>query len=194
MSIADENTIFTVDIGQNQMWSAQMLQIKPMQRFFTSGGLATMGYALHSAIGASFASPEKHIVCIIGDGGFHMAMQALLLISQYNLKISVFVLNNCALGMITQFQSLYFNSNMAGTTKEGGYEVPNIEYIAKACNLGYERIDNIVNQDLPDNCSGKIIEILFDKLTTVIPKLEFNQPLYNMIPYLENDEIRRILI
>jgi len=193
MKTAKSNAIFTVDIGQNQMWSAQVLQMQPGQRFLTSGGLAPMGYALHAAIGASFASPEKDIICITGDGGFHIALQALLLISQYNLKISIFVLNNCSLGMIKQFQTLYFSSNFSGTSKEGGYEVPDIKYIAKACHLEYFFIDDISKQKLPGSCTGKIIEIKLDSLTTVIPKLEFNQPLYNMIPYLKKDEIADII-
>jgi acetolactate synthase-1/2/3 large subunit len=110
---ADDDTIFTVDIGQNQMWAAQTLRLKQGQMFFTSGGLAPMGYSLHSAIGAAFALPDKKVVCITGDGGFHIALQSLLLISQYKLNIMVFVLNNYALGLITQFQALYFESNMA---------------------------------------------------------------------------------
>jgi acetolactate synthase-1/2/3 large subunit len=193
MSTAGDAAVFTVDIGQNQMWAAQVLRLKPGQRFLTSGGLAPMGYALHAAIGAAFAEPEKHIVCIIGDGGFHIALQALLLISQYRLNITVFVLNNHMLGMITQFQSLYFGSNMIGTTKEGGYEVPNIAYIAKACHLEYEYFDDITNQELPEINSGKIIEIAFNGLTEVVPKLEYNQPLYNMLPYLEEEEMGNIL-
>ena len=191
-AIADDGTIYTSDIGQNQMWSAQTLQLKSGQRFLTSGGLAPMGYALHAAIGAAFASPESRIVCITGDGGFHIALQALLLISQYKLKISVFVLNNRALGMITQFQSLYFSSNMAGTTHDGGYEVPDIAYIAKAVRLEYICIDDIFSQNLPDTDNGKIVEIQLNELTTVIPKLEYNQPLYNMLPYLEKSEIENI--
>jgi len=192
MATANGNSIFTADIGQNQMWAAQTLRLQPKQRFLTSGGLAPMGYALHAAIGASFASPEKSVVCIIGDGGFHMALQALLLISQYNLKISVFVLNNHALGMITQFQTLYFDSNMAGTTKEGGYEVPSIKHIAQACHLEYCRITDILEQDMPDIGTGRINEIVLNGLTTVVPKLEFDQPLYNMFPYLNENEIINI--
>jgi acetolactate synthase-1/2/3 large subunit len=189
---ADDKAIFTVDIGQNQMWAAQTLRLKPDQMFFTSGGLAPMGYALHAAIGAAFAFPEKQIVCVIGDGGFHIALQSLLLISQYKLNIMLFVLNNHALGMITQFQTLYFESNMAGTTREGGYDVPHIKYFAKACNLEYEYVDDIINKKLSCFSGGKIVEIKLNELTAVVPKLEFNQPLYNMIPYLEGNEIQRI--
>jgi acetolactate synthase-1/2/3 large subunit len=190
--IAGDDTIFTVDIGQNQMWAVQTLRLKPGQMIFTSGGLAPMGYALHSAIGAALAFPEKKIICIAGDGGFHIALQSLLLISQYKLNIMVFVLNNHALGMITQFQTLYFESNMAGTTKEGGYDIPDIKYFARACKLEYEYVDDVTNKKLPNFSGGKIVEIRLNGLTTVVPKLEFNQPLYNMIPYLDEDEVRRI--
>jgi acetolactate synthase-1/2/3 large subunit len=189
---ADGDAIFTVDIGQNQMWAAQTLRLKSGQVFFTSGGLAPMGYALHTAIGAAFAFPEKKIICITGDGGFHIALQALLLISQYKLNIMVFVLNNHALGMITQFQTLYFESNMAGTTKKGGYDVPAIQYFVKACDLEYEYVDDVINKKLPHFSGGKIIEIGLSELTTVIPKLEFDQPLYNMVPYLNVNEVEGI--
>jgi acetolactate synthase-1/2/3 large subunit len=193
-NLSGKDAIFTVDIGHNQMLAAQTLRLKPGQMFFTGGGFGSMGYALHSAIGAAFAAPEKHIICIIGDGGFHIALQALLLISQYKLKISVIVLNNRSLGMITQFQSLYFDSNMAGTTKAGGYEVPGIEFIAKACGLKYRRIDDIEGQEIPDIPGCNILEIVFDKLTVVVPKLEFNQALYNMLPYLEKDELKELIL
>jgi acetolactate synthase-1/2/3 large subunit len=188
-----KDAVFTVDIGHNQMLAAQTLRLKPGQMFFTGGGFGPMGYALHSAIGAAFAAPEKHVICIIGDGGFHIALQALLLISQYKLKVSVIVLNNRSLGMITQFQSLYFNSNMAGTTKTGGYEVPDIEYIARSYGLGYSRIGDIEEQRVLDIFGGDICEIVFDELTVVVPKLEFNQTLYNMLPYLPEAELKELI-
>jgi acetolactate synthase-1/2/3 large subunit len=190
--IADDDTVFTVDIGQNQMWSAQMLQMRPNQKFFTSGGLAPMGYALHSAVGAAFAFPGRKIVCITGDGGFHIALQSLLLISQYKLNIMIFVLNNHTLGMITQFQTLYFDSNMAGTTREGGYEVPDIKYAARACGLEYEYIEDVMDKKVQGFSGGKIVEIDIDELTKVVPKLEFDQPLYNMIPPLDANERKQI--
>jgi acetolactate synthase-1/2/3 large subunit len=189
---ADNDTIFTVDIGQNQIWAAQTLQLKPNQSFFTSGGLAPMGYSLPSAIGAAFAFPDKKVICITGDGGFHIALQSLLLISQYKLNIMVFVLNNHALGLIRQFQTLYFESNMAGTTSEGGYEVPDIKYLAKAYGLGYACVNDVMNTKVPGFSGGKIVEIRLKGLTMVIPKLEFSQPLYNMIPYLDTDEVQQM--
>ena len=186
------DTIYTVDIGQNQMWAAQKLKLKKNDSFYTSGGLAPMGYALHSAIGAAFASPDKQVICIIGDGGFHIALQSLMLISQYKLNVSVCVLNNHALGMITQFQELYFNSNMAGTTKDGGYIVPDIASLAKAFSLTYRLCSQGDCGDI-DVKAYDVIEFILPGQTKVSPKLEYNQPLYNMIPYLDKVELDSII-
>lgn len=185
------DSIFTADIGQNQMWSAQTLRLKSDQKYFTSGGLAPMGYALHAAIGVAMASPKKHVYCIIGDGGFHIALQSLLLISQYGLNISVCVMNNEALGMITQFQELYFNSNMVGTTLAGGYCVPDIKSLAKAYGLSYTKIQPEDIEKIGDLTIG-IYEFFIPGKTKVSPKLEFDKPLYNMSPSLPVDELARI--
>jgi hypothetical protein len=82
---------------------------------------------------------------------------------------------------------------MAGTVKDGGYEVPNIKDIARACHLEYHCIDDVLNQSLPDTNNGKIVEIKINKLTSVVPKLEFDKPLYNMIPYLTREEIKHVI-
>jgi len=175
------------------MWAAQTLHLNENQKFYTSGGLAPMGYALHSAIGAAFVSPKKHIYCIIGDGGFHIALQSLFLISQYKLNITVCVMNNNALGMITQFQDLYFDSNMAGTTSEGGYLVPDIESLAKAYNLSYMKyIPAMIGDALLTLPDFGIIEFFIPGKTIVSPKLEYNQPLYNMTPYLSDNELTEL--
>jgi acetolactate synthase-1/2/3 large subunit len=190
-----ENDIVTVDIGQNQMWAAQTLQLKKGQKFVTSGGLAPMGFSLPVAVGMAFANPTKTIYAISGDGGFHMAVQSLMLISQYNLPVKVIVLNNNALGMITQFQHLYFEDRMAGTTKNGGYVVPNIEKVAEAYGLPYYCLSNndLSNKLLLDkmfNSRNCIIEYQIEGLTTVSPKLEFDQPIENSSPYLSKEELQ----
>lgn len=190
--IYDEDTIYTVDIGQNQMWAAQALKLEDGQKFYTSGGLAPMGYSLHAAVGVAFASPEKRVCCIIGDGGFHIALQSLMLISQYALNISVFILNNETLGMITQFQELYFNSNLCGTTKDGGYFVPDIKAIAKAYGLSYKKIDHEFHRINTNIRKHQVVNILVGCNTKVCPKLEFNQELDNMVPFLTLEEIERI--
>lgn len=172
-TVAARDAIFVADIGQNQMWAAQMIRCGEHQRFLTSGGMAPMGYAISAAVGAAFATHcQRQIVCVCGDGGFHIGVQALMLISQYNLPITVVVLNNHALGMMTQFQSLYFNSNFAGTTLEGGYAVPDIKSLAAAYGLSY-------GEGLSP---ASIWEVHIQGLTTVVPKLEYNRNLNSMTP------------
>lgn len=194
-----ENDLFYGDIGQNQMWAAQTLQLKRGQRFITSGGLAPMGFSMPAAIGASFANPNRTVYSISGDGGFHMSIQSLMLISQYNLPIKVVVLNNNALGMITQFQHLYFEDRMAGTTQNGGYFVPNIKSLANSYGLSYYCIsekdlsnDVLINEILSSrNC---IIEYLIEGLTTVCPKLEYNKSIEMPIPLLSEKELLENMI
>ena len=191
--ITKEGDIITADIGQNQMWAAQTIKVKPEQRFVTSGGLAPMGFSLPVAVGMAFANPSKTIYCINGDGGFHMAVQSLLLISQYNLNIKVIVMNNSALGMITQFQHLYFDSRMYATTQQGGYILPSLESIAKAYNLPYYQVDGscpCFSREIQDG--GCIVDCLIGERTVVSPKLEFDKPIYNMSPLLDNGEIESL--
>ena len=182
-----ENDVITLDVGQNQMWAAQTLEMKAGQKFITSGGLAPMGFSLPVAIGVAFANPSRRIFCLNGDGGFHMAVQSLLLISQYHLNIKVIVFNNASLGMITQFQHLYFEGRMAGTTDAGGYLVPSIVDLASAYGLPYVKISEKSLDALAPYFSSEdpvVIEYEIDSLTTVSPKLEYNKPIYRPTPDL----------
>lgn len=191
-----EGDIITADIGQNQMWSAQYMKMKKNQRWFTSGGLAPMGYSLPVAVGSGFSNRECQIFSLMGDGGFHMALQSLMLISQYDLPIKVIVLNNESLGMITQFQELYFDSRMVGTAKDGGYLVPEISKIAESYGLKYFKIDkkNIKDKKLIDeifNERNGIIEVKIEGKTKVYPKLEFDSSIENTSPKLSNEELKK---
>ena len=193
------NSIFTVDIGQNQMWAAQTLTILKDQMFLTSGGHAPMGYALQAAIGASMGQPDKKIVVICGDGGFHIATQALMLISQYNLPITVFVFNNHALGMITQFQELYFEKRMAGTDASGGYLVPDIEKMASSYSIPYNQLTkkDIENSALMTQIlshQNSVVEIRIEGSTKVSPKLEYNRPINEPSPYISEEEHSDLIV
>lgn len=194
-----EEDVICADIGQNQMWAAQTLKLKKNQKFITSGGLAPMGFSMPAAIGVAFANPERNVYSINGDGGFHMALQSLMLISQYNLPIKVIVMNNKSLGMITQFQHLYFQDRMAATTQDGGYLIPDIENVAKAYCLPYFCISEVdlSNRKMLDNIISLrncIIEYQIDGLTTVCPKLEFDKPIEMPIPLLSDKELKDNMI
>ncbi len=190
--------VVCVDIGQNQMWTAQTLNLSPGQSFMTSGGLAPMGFALPAAVGCAFVDDQRTIYSINGDGGFHLAVQSLMLIAQYDLPVKVIVLNNKSLGMITQFQHLYFDHRMAGTTNQGGYAVPDIERLAQAYSLPYVHLSAA---DLKDSerlsevraLRNGIVEFEIDGVTTVSPKLEYNQPIERPSPQLPEDELAESL-
>lgn len=191
--ISKEGDVFTADVGQNQMWSAQTLKLKSGQHFVNSGGLAPMGFAMPAAIGIAFANPKKTIYCVTGDGGFHMAIQSMLTIAQYKLNIKVVVINNSALGMITQFQHLYFGDRMYGTTKDGGFINPDLKTMAMAYGVNYAEYTSGTLNEFETTDGPAMINYVVKGLTTVSPKLEYNQPIDKPSPQLSENEYNNIM-
>ena len=188
--LSEKNDVFVSDIGHNQMIAAQMLRLTGNQKYITSGGLAPMGFSLPISAGIAMANQNRRVISISGDGGFHMASQSLMLISQYNLPVIAVILNNQSLGMITQFQSLYFEGRMNATTLEGGYCTPDFKKMSEAYGLKYYRIDEALLEDkelMSDIFSNKncVVEFITDGLTTISPKLEYNKPIYRPTPDLD---------
>ena len=126
-----------------------------------------------------------------------MAIQSLMLISLYHLDVKVIVLNNEALGMITQFQHLYFNDRMAGTISGGGYNVPDIECLARAYGLSYVKImGDSWNIEYLKSCMDMpliLIDYKIEGMTVVYPKLEYNKPIEKQTPLLGDDEFDDIM-
>jgi acetolactate synthase-1/2/3 large subunit len=104
-------TIIVTDVGQHQMWEAQYFRHDTVRSLITSGGLGTMGYALPAAIGAKFACPEKDVWVIAGDGGFQMTAAELATIQQENVALNIAVINNGFLGMVRQWQEIFYDKN-----------------------------------------------------------------------------------
>ncbi|NLK97911.1 biosynthetic-type acetolactate synthase large subunit [Defluviitalea saccharophila] len=100
----DKNAILVGDVGQNQMWSALNFNIFDDRKFFTSGGLGTMGYSLPAAIGAAIAAPERQVVATMGDGGFQMSLFELATLKQNKVKLIILLFNNTGLGMVREMQ------------------------------------------------------------------------------------------
>ncbi|MBV5305070.1 MAG: biosynthetic-type acetolactate synthase large subunit [Desulfobulbaceae bacterium] len=112
------DAIITTEVGQNQMWAAQFYKFNKPRQWATSGGLGTMGYGLPAAIGAKMAFPDKTVVDVAGDGSIQMNIQELATAKQYNCPVKVVILNNNYLGMVRQWQELFYNKRYAGTVME----------------------------------------------------------------------------
>ncbi len=112
------DAIITTEVGQNQMWAAQFYKFNKPRRLITSGGLGTMGYGLPAAIGAKMAFPEATVIDVAGDGSIQMNIQELATAKQYNCNVIVCILNNNYLGMVRQWQELFYDKRYAATVME----------------------------------------------------------------------------
>ncbi|WP_342322778.1 acetolactate synthase 2 catalytic subunit [Kosakonia sp. BYX6] len=111
-----ENSVVTTDVGQHQMWAAQHLSFNRPENFITSSGLGTMGFGLPAAVGAQVARPDDTVICISGDGSFMMNVQELGTVKRKQLPLKIVLLDNQRLGMVRQWQQLFFNERYSETT------------------------------------------------------------------------------
>lgn len=135
-AFAGENPIYVTDVGQNQMWAAQHLEISKPRHHLTSGGCGTMGFGLPGALGASFSRPDEKIVVISGDGGFKMTGMELYTAAREKKKLLAIVVNNSCLGMVRQWQQLFYNEKYSATI------LTPFDFIgfARACGADGERV------------------------------------------------------
>jgi acetolactate synthase I/II/III large subunit len=109
------DAVIATDVGQHQMWTSQFYNFKHSRSLLTSGGLGTMGYGLPAALGAQIGNRDKRVVCISGDGGIQMNIQELAVAAQKNLPVVIIIMNNNYLGMVRQWQQLFFDRHYSGT-------------------------------------------------------------------------------
>lgn len=118
-SLADDDAIIATDVGQHQMWTAQFYSFKQPRSLLTSGGLGTMGYGLPAAMGASVAHPGRQVILFAGDGSIQMNIQEMATLVQNKIPVKVIILNNQYLGMVRQWQELFYDRNYSSTPMEG---------------------------------------------------------------------------
>ncbi len=116
--LSNSDAIITTEVGQHQMWTAQFFEFRQPRTFLTSGGLGTMGYGLPAALGAQAAFPERQVIDISGDGSFQMNSQELATLVQFRLPVKIAILNNNFLGMVRQWQQLFFDRRYSQTCME----------------------------------------------------------------------------
>ena len=110
-----DDTIIVPDVGQHQLWAAQFYKFHKPRTLLTSGGLGTMGYSMGAAMGAAFGCPDKKVVLFAGDGGFHMNLNELATMASYNIPVVMIIMNNKVLGMVRQWQKLFYGNRFADT-------------------------------------------------------------------------------
>ena len=114
----DEDTIYVTDVGQHQMWAAQYLKHNKAKKFITSGGLGTMGFGYGAAIGAQMGCPKDRVIHITGDGSFHMNLNEACTAVSENLPVITVIMNNRVLGMVYQWQTIFYENRYSNTTPE----------------------------------------------------------------------------
>jgi acetolactate synthase-1/2/3 large subunit len=130
--------IVTSDVGQHQMWAAQLIRFSEPRLWINSGGLGSMGFGLPAAVGAQFARPDKLVFAIVGDGGFQMSISELATIASYGLPVKIVVMNNGYLGMVRQWQTLFYNNRLSAVEMDC---FPDAEKLAAAYGFKGRTID-----------------------------------------------------
>jgi acetolactate synthase-1/2/3 large subunit len=138
--LSDGKAIVASDVGQHQMWSAQLIRFDEPRLWINSGGLGTMGFGLPAAIGAQFARPDKLVFAILGDGGFQMSIPELATIMNHALPIKIIVMNNGYLGMVRQWQTLFFNNRLCQVELSA---FPDAEKLAGAYGFKGRTVENV---------------------------------------------------
>ncbi len=165
------NCIVATEVGQNQMWTAQSYMFKEPRSFISSGGLGTMGYGLPAAIGACIANPDKKVINIAGDGCFRMNSIELVTISRYKLPIIQLVLNNSALGMVRQWQDLFYDKRFSSTKLGNDVDFMKLanSYDIKALKItSDDEVEEVLLKALNLN-EAVVIECIIDDSEMVFP-------------------------
>ncbi len=171
--LTNGDAVIVTDVGQNQMTAARYFKFTQPNSLVTSGGMGTMGFGLPAAVGAKIGNPGKQVITFIGDGGFQMTIQELGTILQYKVPVKIIILNNGFLGMVRQWQDMFFNKRYAST------ELVNPDFITIAGGYSIPAKKVTEREELKDSLSGMLaaegpylLDIDIEKEGNVLPMIE----------------------
>ena len=182
-NILKGDAIIVTDVGQHQMWAAQFITYTNPDTIVTSGGAGTMGFGLPAAIGAQVAMPHKKVVLVVGDGGFQMTFQELMMIKQYKLPVKVLIINNSFLGMVRQWQEIF---------NDRRYSFVNLDYNPDFIKIGeaygiksvqLKTKEDLKNKlkDLINSDEGVLIDCIVEKEENVYPMIPAGTSVAQMV-------------
>ncbi len=191
--LTDGNAIITTEVGQNQMWAAQYYKNRSPRTFISSGGLGTMGFGLGASLGAKVGNPDKTVVNIAGDGSFAMNLNELITASAHGINIFQLVINNHVLGMVRQWQRLFYSKHFSQTT----LDIRHIDYIklGEAFDIPAfviektEDIRPVLTQALEINKTSPVmVEVRIDRDINVLPMIPAGKPVVDPITSINTED------
>ena len=193
-SLANHVVDYVCDVGNHQMWAAQSLRLNHKQVIHNSGGMGAMGFALPAAIGIAIQSQNK-VVVITGDGSLQINIQELDTLNRLGLNLTIIVMNNSALGMVKNFQDMYFDGRDQSTKK--GYSSPSFSDVAIAYGIKAYRVTNTSDMDhalnlIAEYKGPQLIELMMDGATECRPRLAFGSKLDEQFPKPEGSDGKSI--
>ncbi len=180
----NRDTIITTEVGQNQMWAAQYFKVDNPRKFLSSGGLGTMGYGLPASVGAQVGNPRSLVIDIAGDGSIQMVSQELATIVANKLPIKVVILNNGYLGMVRQWQELFYQERYSHSDLAVG--TPDFVKLAEAYGARGMRITNKNNlkkklKEAIDHKGPVVVDVVIERMRKVTPMVAPGAAISEMI-------------
>ena len=188
--LTEGKAVIATEVGQNQMWAAQYYHFRDPRSFISSGGLGTMGFGLGAAIGAKVGCPDKTVINIAGDGSFAMNLNELITASAHNIPIIEIVINNQVLGMVRQWQRLFYEKHFSQTTLDNRH----IDYVKLGESFNIQTFVIAKNEDIEpvlkkaleiSKTAPCMIEVRIDKDINVLPMIPAGKPVVNPITEID---------